>query len=217
MARSVPLGETSVSLQPYMPWLLAALAVSLLGVVGGAMRWQMWLPAAGLFTFVASLAAVAVRVNAHHWAPQAGIGARLSAMQRNARLLAITYSWGALAMALSYATRLTGLRWQHGWQYALAMALIAWLCFFYAIQIWRSRGQPVRQALLEAIGIPLAILQLALGVGGLGFILATGKLLSRRSDWVANQIFTAGAVTVILLSLVALAVDRRIKHAEAMA
>ncbi len=201
-----------MSLQPYMPWLLAAFVVGLLGVVGGAVRWQMWLPAIGLFTLFASLAAVAIRVNGHRWEPQAGIGARLTAMQRNARLLAIAYSWGALAMGLAYASRFTGLRWQHGWQYALALALLAWLCFSYAIQIWRSRGNAARQALLQTLGVPLAVAQLALGVGGLGFILATGKLFSRRSDWVANQIFTAGAITVILLTVVALVTDRRIKR-----
>lgn len=206
-----------MSLQPYMPWLLAALAVSLIGVVGGSMSWQVWLPAAGLTTFVASVAAVALRVNTHDRMPQAGIGARLGAMQRNARLLAITYSWGALAMAISYATRLTGLRWQHGWQYALAMALIAWLCFLYAIQIWRSRDDARRQARLQAIGIPLAVSQLALGLGGLGVILATDKLFTRRGDWVANQIFAAGALTICLLSVVALVTDRQLKHRETQA
>lgn len=204
-----------MSLQPYMPWLLAALAVSLAGVVGGSMSWQVWLPAAGLATFVASVAAVALRINEQDLALQTGIGARLSAMQRNARLLAITYAWGALAMAMSYATRITGLRWQHGWQYALAMALIAWLCFVYAIQIWRSRGDARRQAQLQAIGIPLAVSQLALGVGGLAVILATGKLMTRRGDWVANQIFAAGALTISMLSVVALVTDRRLKHREA--
>src|SRR5262245_60380485 len=104
---------------------------------GGSTRARVWRVAVGT---VGVLSAVAIVIAARIRQPDlataaasslalvvamaavtsAGSGARGSAW-----LAALAYAWGAIAMQAAYLTPLTGLKWQHGWQYALAMALLA--------------------------------------------------------------------------------------------
>jgi hypothetical protein len=97
---------------------------------------------------------------------------------------------------------LSGLKWQHGWQYGTGMALIALAALAYA----RSPRW------LDAVAIVVA-LQGAASAIGLAVLAGSGKLASVKSDWAANVIFVAGGVTIAILSVLAVAAHRRSRAA----
>jgi hypothetical protein len=138
--------------------------------------------------------------------------ARVSALLSNLRLLVYAYAWGALAMHGLYATRLTGLRWQHGWQYGTAMTLLAAITFAYARAVWRSQGD--RQTVWLRLAAPLAVFQCVFAAGSLLFLASSGKLLTRRADFAANQIFLSLALMVMLLAAFALRTHTRLSARE---
>ena len=51
--------------------------------------------------------------------------------------------------------------------------------------------RPGQRRMLLALGPPFAIGHALLAAGGLVFLATSGKLLLRRSDWAANQVFLA--------------------------
>ena len=57
---------------------------------------------------------------------------------------------------------------------------------------------------LLALAAPLAIGQALLAAGGLVFLATSGKLILRRSDWAANQVFLFGSLSVMILAAVTL-------------
>jgi hypothetical protein len=139
--------------------------------------------------------------------PPAAGGRRPSAL-----LLALAYAWGAVAMQGAYLTPLTGLKWQHGWQYALAMALLAAASLAFA----RSPGPDGRASdetrsagtHLGLISL-LAAAQALVAAGGLAALALSGKLWSTRADWAANRVFAALAVAVLAATIFDLVVRRR--------
>lgn len=129
-------------------------------------------------------------------------------LRHNTRLLAIAYAWGGFAMQVLYTTPLTTLKWQHGWQYAAVMALMAAGALLFARLLEHER--PQLQRVLLAAAVPLTIGHALMAAGGLVYLAASGKLLLRGSDWAANQVFLFGALTVMILSAVTLRTHARL-------
>ncbi|MGE0699522.1 MAG: hypothetical protein AB7O57_10535 [Hyphomicrobiaceae bacterium] len=178
----------------------SALAVSslasALAMVAGARSGVTWIvtAAAAAFTVAAVIVAIAAerdvgRANATR--PDAS----RDRLHAGAVTAAIAYAWGAVAMQGLYITPLTGLKWQHGWQYAAAMLLLACISIVIARRLRSSSPG------LEATASLLAAGQAAVAGGGLIALVATGKLWSVRADWAANRVFAALAIAVLAISL----------------
>lgn len=186
-----------------LPWLLTAIAASIAAMVSGVAAGMPGLSWAGAGLFAVALVAVSIDVNRPWWA-QAGSDADLdlaiAAAIRNARLMILGYLWGSLALFAIY--RLSGLRWHHGIQYAVGMAVIAWLILAYVHLIARSDSSlRSPRALLLATRVSLA--HGAGALAGIAFLIVSGKIHSIKSDWAANQVFLAGGLAVVALSLIA--------------
>jgi hypothetical protein len=192
-----------MSLQRVMPWLIALLLTTVSGMVLAA-RDGLTVAAvafAAAFTFV--IAVVSVRTNLAYWRPQAEPAFTfLDAARRNARLNVLVFAWGALAMQALYFTPLTGLRWQHGWQYALAFALLAVSAFLY-VHLGGSNSAATRERLVR-LATPLAAVQALVAAGGLVFLLGSDKLQTQKADWAANIVFLFSALAILIVSTVAL-------------
>jgi hypothetical protein len=137
------------------------------------------------------------------------------ALLQTTRLTAIFYAWGAGSMQGLYLTPLTGLKWQHGWQYAAAMALLA----LATIAFERTLPRPLPGG--DATGWrrhirwarPLAAAQAFVGGVGVAALLISGKLWSERADWAANRVFAALAVAVLAVSAASMVAQHRLREA----
>lgn len=175
--------------------------------------------AAALFACVAVLVAGITLRQSLRWA---GISSRAPLMPvyvgllQSSRLAAISYAWGAVAMQGIYLTPLTGLRWQHGWQYASAMALLAAATFAFA----RTLSQPLPGQGAFAFqrqlrwALPLAIAQAVVAGGGLAALIASGKLWSERADWAANRVFAALAIAIAAVMLGSIIAQSRLRPGD---
>lgn len=195
-----------MSLQQIIPWLLALQAATITGMMLAARAQST--AATGLLAaaFVGGAIAASMHANAPYWRGESLAGPErhpLVAARRNTRLAALTYAWAALAMQALYTTSLTGLRWHHGWQYAIAFALMAFIAFFYARSLGLGTGASSRPR-LERMAAPLAIGQGIAAACGLAYLAGTGKLLSIRADWAANIVFVSAALAIMILSAVSL-------------
>lgn len=197
-----------------IPWNLAAVVASIAAMVTG-IRADLpafsWIAAA---TFATALVATAIDLNRPLWSDPEAIGnrdAQVVAALRNARLLVIGYFWGAFSLLAFY--RGTGLKWQHGLQYGAGMALFAWLALLYAHFLARpdSRLRSPR-SLLQATW--LTIFHGAAATAGLAFLLLSGKILSAKDDWAANQIFMTGGIAIAALSFISAHTQFRLSKAR---
>jgi hypothetical protein len=193
-----------MSLQRLMPWICAALGASVAVMVAGTRLGRPELSAAAAGLFALSMVAIGWLVNRPLWRLDSASvtmnAAPAVAARRNARLMAITYAWGAAAMLAAYT--LTGLRWYHAWQYGLAMTLLAALLFLYAIDIGRE-GSRLRQPPFLLGALSLTVVQGAGALVGALFLIVSGKLATPRPDWAANHIFFAGGLAIAALSAIA--------------
>ncbi len=128
-----------MSLQPVIASVVVALMLS-----AGAMTYGVATNATLITVFAAMLYAffvliVAWRVNRPAWFATGENRSDIlfHTMRRNTRLAALVYAWGAAAFFAIYG--LTGIRWQHGFQYGAGAALIAGL---YCIMCtgWAARA-----------------------------------------------------------------------------
>jgi MFS family permease len=199
-----------MSLQKIAGWLVAALCASVAVMVFGARHGLPALAAAAAALFAAAMLVVGLRMNRPLWAlPEDRITSEAApvAARRNSRLMAITFAWGAAAMFAVYS--LTGLRWYHAWQYGSAMALLAVLAFGYGLAIGRTEG-PSRRRMLLLRGLQLTVIQALAAAGGVLFLIVSGKLMTMRSDWAANQVFLFGGLAIAGLSVMAAVTQRRL-------
>jgi hypothetical protein len=177
------------------PWLPGALGMSVFGQILGAKLGNGSISAGAAALIPLALVAAAARLNQ---AARQGLTPAdpLSAARSNAWLQAA--AWGAGAASMLGVYLLSGLKWQHGWQYGTGMALIAVAAIGYAREPrW-----------LNAVAVVVG-LQGAAAAIGLAVLAGSGKLASVRSDWAANVIFVAGGVTIAILSVLAVAAHRR--------
>lgn len=187
--------------------LFSAVAMVVGGVTGNGL-----VVSAAAASFALAVTVVAVAANFDLWRPRAsnpatgGEREAASSLATNAGLSAIAYGWGAIAMQGLYLTPLTGLKWQHGWQYALAMALLSLGSGLFARTIarpvagadpdgWRTHLRSAR---------PLAAVQALVAGCGLAVLALSGKLASVRADWAANRVFSALAVAILAIAMVSL-------------
>ncbi len=196
-----------MSLQRIMPWLIALLAITVLAMMMAARAGLTSATSAFAAAFALALVAVSWRTNVGHWA--AGASAfraaaldPIHAARRNARLVGLMYAWSALGMLGLYTTPLTGLRWQHGWQYAAAFGLLSAGALAYT-HLSGSRDAATRQRLQKLAG-PLSAVQATAAAIGLVFLVMSGTLQSKRADWAANVIFLYAALTIMIITAVAL-------------
>lgn len=199
-----------MSLQRVLPWLVLALFASVVVMIVGAGRDLSWVTGCAAGFFAALAVGIGLGLNQPLWRLDAfriTPEAAPIAAQRNAKLMALAWAWGAAAMAGVYT--LGGLSWQHDWQYGSAMALIAVFTWGFGLAIARAVQPSTRQMLLLR-GLQLTIVQGVAAAAGVFYLLAAGKLMSFRSDWAANQIFLAGGVAIALLSAIAVISQRRL-------
>jgi hypothetical protein len=193
-----------MSLQRFMPWICAALGASVAVMAIGARLGRPELSAAAAGFFALAIVAVGWLVNHPLWrldsASVTTHATPVVAARRNARLMAMTYAWGAAAMLAAYT--LTGLRWYHAWQYGLAMTLLAALHFLYAVDIGRE-GSRLRRAPFLLGALRLTLIQGAGALAGALFLIVSGKVATPRPDWAANHVFVAGGLAIAALSAIA--------------
>lgn len=193
-----------------LPWLLTAVVASVAGLVSGVHSGLAWLSWASAMTFAAALIATSLEINTGWWQQGAGAGdpeaAQLVAL-RNMRLITVAYMWGALAMLSVY--RLAGIRWQHGIQYGAGMAVITFLLMGYAHAL-SKRGTVLASPRALVLSARIAWLHACACLGGLTFLVGSGKLLSSKGDWAANQVFLAGGIAMMVLSAIAAYTQQRL-------
>ncbi len=169
------------------------------GVSHGSADLSYW----SALAFAIFIVALSYAINRRYW--RAGQGEQKNysialAAARNARLMGVCYVWGAVALMAVYS--LTQLRWQHGWQYALGMALFGVTGFAFAAKL--KREDLNQYDLVFRLARFLTILQ---GIGatlGLIFLIGTGKMSSLQDDWAANHVFLFGGIAIVLLSVFSL-------------
>lgn len=185
--------------------LLLAFALSIfVGVLAVARGSELTLALAAAL-FVLQTLFVLARTSAPLWREPRADQASLDWAWDNTLLTGIVYAWGAAALFSIYG--LSGLRWQHWWQYGLGFALLSAGAFLCANQL-STRARHDRAAALTALKV-MTIAQLVAVLGGLIFLVGSGKLGAAKPDWAANHVFIAGGVTVAIISLVSLLALRR--------
>ena len=202
-----------MSLQPLIPWLIGSLVISVVAMVAGVSYGEPLLAVAAAALFSAMVLVAGYLVNRPVWSldpAQAQDDDASNAARRNARLMTIAFAWGAVAMFAVYT--LSELRWYHAWQYGLAMALLGVFTFGYGLMIGGMRNTERRAMLLRSGGM-LTLVQGIAAVGGLLFLLQSGKLLLMRSDWPANLIFLFGGIAIAGLSAIAVITQRKLMRA----
>jgi len=122
-------------------------------------------------------------------------------------LMGLTYAWGAAALTAIYL--LSGVRWQHGLQYAAGMAVFALVLFAFAREIVRPESR-LRSPLGRHRSLQLTIVHGAAAALGLAFLVSAGKLASAKGDWPANQVFLVGGLVILALCIVAGITQRRL-------
>ena len=158
--------------------------------------------AAGIFAVV--LVNTALRSNTPLWrSPPSAAAASVTprdAFRQSALLVMLAYLWSAVAFYAIYLG--THIRWQHGWEYGSAALLIV---VGHAVYLWqtdspnswlsspRALAGAARLATFQAIAIAC----------GLIWLIASGKLMTLKGDWAANQIFLAGGAAIVCLSIIA--------------
>jgi hypothetical protein len=192
-----------MSLQHRIPWLLAAVVSSVAAMVSGAQSGVPFIVALAALLYALVIIATAVEVNRPLWRlDKAKVCADTAAMavRRNLRLLMLTYGWGAAAMFGVYG--LSGVRWQHGWQYGSALALVALLFLLY-VHLIGGNGSPLRTRRALVTVQKLTVLHGAGAMAGLGYLILSGKIWSTKADWAGTMIFLAGSLAVAALCVVA--------------
>jgi hypothetical protein len=201
-----------MTITPFVPWLLAAFVPAVVGQVIGARLGAPWLSGAAALFLPVMATTISLKVNAPYWSDGAMLRERdaiASASARNARLIAWTWGAGAVSMLAVYL--LSGLRWQHGWQYGTGMLLISGLGFSYAVNVGLAQS-PMRQPRYLTTAALLAAVQGIAAIGGIMILVLSGKVASPRGDWAANIIFVAGGLAIAVLSGIAVRTYARLSR-----
>ena len=192
-------------------WVSLAFVVSVVGMMAGAARESGPLLVGWAIAFLVVFGAASALMNRALLSWQRRPDALALCVVENSRLTAIAYAWCGTALQAVYITPVTGIRWQHSWQYGLALALMAVFSFAYAARVSRRRASPHRSSALGAAPL-LAFVQTLLAAGTAAFMIGSGKLLTRRMVWAANQVFLFGSLAVLVVTLMALVTMRRLEH-----
>lgn len=192
-----------MSLQPFVPYLVTLLAATVGLMTYAASIGTPALSLAAALVFGVVVVAVALYINRPAaWTPDkiADPLGSMHAARRNARLMALVYAWGGFALLLIYGV--SGLRWQHGWQYGSAMALIAAGLLIHVHKMG-DEGAWTRTAAGLQASVYLSLAQAAAAALALVYLVSSGKLAAGGRDWAANHVFLVGGFVIVVLSLVA--------------
>lgn len=187
-----------MSLTPVTPFLAVALILSVTGMVYGAGLGDAHFTRLCAQAFILTVVAASFLINCVAWTkkdPEQKKSTTASALRRNARLAALIYTWGGAAMFAMYS--LADLSWRHSWQYGLGMAVIAIGIFIYLYRLSLAEPTP-------APPMYLTILHGAAAIGGLAYLIGSGKLQTVKSDWAANEVFLWGGLGIVLLCALSL-------------
>ena len=199
-----------MSLQRALPWLVLALVISVVFMIAGVGRGLPVLTGAAAAAFGLSVFGVGLGINKPLWGLEPDRITEYAApvaAQRNAKLMALAYAWGAAAMAGVYT--LGGLRWYHAWQYGAGMALLGVVALGYGLAIGRAQ-EPSSKRMLLLGGLQLTLVQAVATAGAVLYLLISGKLMTTRPDWAANQIFLFGGLAIAALSAMAAYTQRKL-------
>jgi hypothetical protein len=158
---------------------------------------------------------VTVAVNFEAWRRPGSADVRANAIaayaiiRRNTLVAAIAYLWGALAMQGIYLRPLTGLHWQHAWQYAAVMVLLAALCLGFVRSMRTALAARRRDEWHLRAALPLTLAQGAIAAGGLAALAVSGKLTAVRADWAANRVFAGLAIAILAIAMASVLSLRR--------
>lgn len=182
--------------------LYVPLIVSVVGLVAGAANGERVLAAAAAALGACFLALSAFLLDAQRSRAPPHAAARAQAV-----LLAVGWAWAGVAMLAVYL--LSGLKWQHGWQYGSGMVLVGAAILAYAQALRREDGYLASQAGLRLASLANLAQGLAAAVAVV-WLVSSGKLATTKGDWAANDIFLAGgAAIVVLVAIARLGVARR--------
>jgi len=194
-----------------LPTLVLAFMVSILICVLAAARHSELTVALAAALFALQAIVVLVRINVPLWGAGTNPGRHVWAWD-NSLLTAIAYAWGSAAMFTIYS--LGGLVWRHWWQYGAGMLLLAASTLICArLLVGSGTTAPADGRALRTL-MRVTMLQMAAVVAALVYLVASGKLATLKDDWAANQVFIAGGVTVLVISLVSLITWRRLGGAQ---
>lgn len=130
-----------------------------------------------------------------------------------AQLLGVAWAWGGAAMLASYY--LTGLSWQHAWQYGLGMLLTGCLLLIYAGKRQDEASVFSSDTMIIAAR-RLTGLQGIAALAGVIVLALSGKLEAGKQDWAANVVFVAGGLAIFALSMAALRAEQRARRNSAI-
>ncbi|MEQ1716941.1 MAG: hypothetical protein ABL907_13295 [Hyphomicrobium sp.] len=188
--------------------LAIAFATSLGVMVMSAARINAWMMTIAALGFCATALAAAVRINQPYWhRAHAGVnvtngeGRALAAeaVRRTSHITALFYAWGGTAMFLIY--HVSGLRWQHGWEYGLGMLIIGAGLAVYVAML-RNTASPLNSARSIDGVVKLAGLHGLAAFAAMTWLAASGKLATPKTDWAANIVFMTGGLAIVVLSTI---------------
>lgn len=191
----------------------AVLAASVAGQVIGAQQGAVGMSAFAAAAFTGAMLRLGWTLNRPWWqcetstclGPDTG-GAQPVIAARNAQLLALGYVWGGISLLAVYL--LSGIKWQHGWQYGSGMVLIGALLLLAARALPKHWGPVLARRLAG-----LTLIHGWAATGGLAWLVGSGKIWSIKGDWAANVVFAAGAVALVGVSAMALRTARILAEA----
>lgn len=189
--------------------LLIAASVAILVVTAAAQMFYLHMAVAAVIALFMALAAL----RANTKATEAG-DSEASVAALNARYMGIVWSWGSLALFITYISVLS---WKEWWQFLIAFVLAAAISMFFAILLRRESEQDTEDPALLNLARILAIVQLAGMLAIMVGLLIDGKMqrfvgAKVHSDWAANNVFFFGAMALALISWMAIKANRRFQN-----
>lgn len=191
-------------------WCLAiAVSVAILVVTAASQMFYLHMAVAAA---ISSFIAIAAQ-RANQKASEAG-DSEASVAALNARYMAIVWSWGSLALFITYISVLS---WKEWWQFLIAFVLAAAISIFFTFLLRREAKQDTEDPALLNLARILAIVQLAGMIAIMVGLLIDGKMqrflgAKVHSDWAANNIFFFGALSLALISWTAIKANRRFRN-----
>ena len=129
----------------------------------------------------------------------------------NARYMGIVWSWGSLALFITYTTVLS---WKEWWQFLIAFVLAAAISMFFSFLLARDAAQEKSDPTLLKVARIFGNVQLVGMVITMIGLLIDGKMQRFvgprvHSDWAANNVFFFGALSLALISWMAIKANKR--------
>ena len=143
-------------------------------------------------------------------------GSRAAVAAQTARFMGYVWTWGALALVISYGSGVVS--WHEWLTFFVTFAILAAGSLFFSMLLQRDADQGKEDEALLKLGRYLAWAQFfGMIVVVIGLIIdgkMTRFLVPRYGDWAANNIFFFGAIALAAISAYALKVGKPSAQAE---